>query len=375
MKYYSIPVSALLILTAVACNNPRKANKRAPVQIPTVKVKRQDLQLQHLYVTDIQAIRNVEIRSKVSGYLEAIFVDEGKPVKKGQVLFRISDNEYKSEVVRCKAQMSMASADKKAASVEYERVKVLADKNIVSVTEQDLARARLNAAISRVEEAASNLENAQYKLSYTVVRAPFDGVIDRIPLKAGSLLNEGTLISSLSDISSVYAYFNISENEYLKYMRNLGTESGNHDQSVSLVLSDGKEYESKGVVETIVSEFQPSTGSIAFRARFPNPHKLLKHNATGKVKLYTKVDGALLIPQKSAFEIQDKNYVFVIDSGNVAHMKHFMPGGRSDEYYIIRSGLHEGDVVAYEGIQNLKDGMQVVPKSATPVKHTVITSL
>ncbi len=374
MKYSIIAVSVILMLPVMGCRSAKKKNKAQALQVPTVTISRKNLKLEHLYVTDIQAVRNVEIRSKVSGYLEHIYVDEGQKVHKGQLLFRMGANEYQSEVVRCEAQVSAARADKKAAMVEYDRVKMLSDKNIVSVTELDLAKARLNAATSKVEEAVSNLGNARFKLSYTEIRAPFDGSIDRIPLKTGSLVTEGALITSVSDISSVYAYFNISENEYLRFMRTPGSSSG-RQREVNLVLSDGREYDHAGVVETIVSEFQPSTGSIAFRARFPNPEGLLKHNATGKVRLYTAVENALLVPQRAAFEIQDKNFVFVIDSARVAHMRNFVPAGRSGEYYIIRSGLAEGDEVVYEGTQNIKDGMQVVPRKVTAEEQAAITSL
>lgn len=358
----NIIIYTFLLLLASSCGSPEKKTNQKQVEVPTVTVERKDLQHDHLYVTSIQAIQNVEIRSKISGFLEAICVDEGETVKKGQVLFRIGDSEYKNEVAKARAMLSMANADRKTAEVELQRVKILVDKKIVSKTELELATSRLNAETSKVEEAKSGLDIALHRLSYTVIRAPFDGVVDRIPLKGGSLVEEGTLITSVSDISSMYAYFNISENEYLAFERaRRGDSEKEINQSVCLVLSDGKDYACKGTVETVVSEFDGSTGSIAFRARFPNPDKLLKHNASGKIKLTTNLEDALVIPQKSVFEIQDKSFVFAVDKQNMVKMKHVETGDRINKYFVVRSGLDEGEVIVYEGIQNVKDGMKVKP--------------
>jgi membrane fusion protein, multidrug efflux system len=353
-----------LSFTLLSCGSDEVKQTTQLVPVTTVTVEKKDLKLDDLYVAHIQAVRNVEIRGSVQGYLEAMFVDEGQKVKEGQLLFKLRDNELKNEVTRAKALLSVAKADKMNAEVEYDRVKGLVDKKIVVASELSLAESKLNAAESRIDEATSNLSIATHRLSYTQIRAPFDGYIDRIPLKKGSLVSEGTLISSISDISSVYAYFNISENEYLKYKRALMIDSGETNKTVSLLLSDGKEYDQKGVIETVVSEFEESTGSIAFRARFLNPHQLLRHNANGKIKLADRVEGALVIPQKATFEIQDKTYVFVVDRTNTVHMRHFVPGERTEQLYIVKSGLQEGDVIVFEGIQLLKDGIKVAPRKA-----------
>ncbi len=375
MRIYFIFLSSVLLMTVSACNESGKKRPNRAQEIPTVSVEKKDIKLDHLYVSDIQAIRNVEIRSKVSGFLEAIYVDEGKAVKKGQALFKLSENEHKNEVAKTRAQLSIAQAEMKSAEVEYKRVQTLVQKNIISKTEQDLALSRLNAAKSKVDEANSNLGTALHKLSYTVIRAPYDGIIDRIPMKIGSLIEEGTLMTSVSDISAMYVYFNISENEYLTYKRAINADTTLENRSVHLVLSDGKDYGSLGVIETVVSEFHESTGSIAFRAKFPNPHQLLKHNATGKVKLTTNVAGALLVPQKAVFEIQDKNYVFVVGKDNIVNMRQFKPSGRTHQFYIIESGLAEGDVIVYEGIQNMKSGTKITPKNISADNRKQLTAL
>lgn len=355
-------VILLYAAMAVSCSNKNTSKETAVVNVSTVVVEKKDLKLDDVYVADIQAVRNVEIRSSAQSYLETIFVDEGEHVKEGQILFKLRDNEFRNEVLKARAQLNVAGADKIQAEVEYERVKGLVDKKIVASTELALAASKVKVAASRVEEATSNLEIANHRLSYTNIRAPFDGFIDRIPLKKGSLVSEGTLISSISDINSVYAYFNISENEYLKYRRMLVDDTASGQEVASLILSDGKEYDHRGRIEAVTSEFEENTGSIAIRARFPNPAHLLRHHATGKIKLSDHHSGALLVPQRSTFEIQDKTYVFVVDKNNVVHMRHFTPAGRADQNYIVGAGLAEGEVIAWEGIQFLKEGMKVNPQ-------------
>lgn len=360
MKSMYIPLAVLLVLSA--CSTPAPQNKKSSAHIPVINILAKDVSLEKVYVTDIEAIQNVEIRSRIPGFLEKIHVDEGGFVKKGQLLFSISGSEYRSEVEKAKASLNSAIAESKTAELESEKVKLLVEKKIVSPTELDVAKAKLRAMQAKVEEARAALTHAQTKLSYTEIRAPYDGVIDRIPLKVGSLLEEGTFITSVSDISSVFAYFNISENEYLQYLRAKNETDSKPPALVELILSDGHEYEFKGKIETVVSEFQETTGSIAFRARFPNPHFLLKHGATGKVKLTNELHNALMLPQKSVFEIQDKNYVFVVDANNKVQMRNFVPRTRINDFYIVQSGLRKGERVVYEGIQNVKDGMLIAPR-------------
>ena len=352
----------LLGVMAISCNtntNPNSSEERR--RIPVTRIIEKDISLDRVYVADIQAIQNVELRSRLSGFLEKIHVDEGMLVKKGQLLFTISDEEYKAEVSKAKASLNSIIADAKTVELELERVKMLVNKKILSPTELDVAKAKFSAGNARIEEARAALDHAKAKLSYTRIYAPYDGIIDRIPLKAGSLLEEGTLITSVSDINSVFAYFNISENEYLEYLRTQHQTKDTADKIVHLILSDGKAYQFPGKIEIVVSEFQENTGSIAFRARFPNPGHLLKHGATGKIKLTRDVEDALVLPQKAAFEIQDKNYVFVVDKANKISMRNFKPKARLNGFYVVESGLKEGETIVYEGIQNIKDGMVVSP--------------
>ncbi|GAB3838888.1 efflux RND transporter periplasmic adaptor subunit [Hymenobacter jeollabukensis] len=361
-------LSALLAGCSAKGETEASAAQTAAAEQPSLPVTRlvtRDTVLFRKYVADIQALRNVELRGRVAGFLEHIHVDEGQPVKAGQLLFSINDAPFRTQITRAQAALSSAQADTRVAELEVKQVTMLVAKNIVSDTELEVAKAKLKAAQSHVAQAQSALASARLNLSYTQVRAPFDGIIDRIPLKVGSLVDDGTLLTTVSDIRSVYAYFTVSEGEYLDYVKRhpKGVSSAESSDDVRLILADGSTYPQAGRIETVESEFDANTGSIAFRARFANPNHLLKHGATGRVQLSSAVDDALLLPQKAAFELQDKNYVFVVDQQNRLHQRHFVPRTRLAHFYLVESGLQPGERVVYEGVQDARDGMLIRPQT------------
>ena len=313
------------------------------------------------YVSSIQSLKNVELRARVKGYMEKIHIDEGEKVKKGQILFSISSQEYHGEVLKAHAQLKNAIAEAKSAELNLENVKTLVSRNIVSKTEQEMAEAKLAALAAKIEEAKSYEDACKLRLSYTEVKAPFDGVIDRIPNKIGSLIDEGSLLTSISDNQSMYAYFNISEKEYLDFALHLKATAETNE--VSLILANNREHTYKGQIETVEGEFDDQTGSIAFRAIFPNPDNILRHGASGKVRIRRKLKNVMVVPQKSTFEIQDKIYVFVLDKDNVARMRSFTPKLRIPHLYIVESGLSSEDRIIYEGTQDVKEGMAVQPET------------
>jgi membrane fusion protein, multidrug efflux system len=345
-----------------ACESKEKNNTAELVpSLPVVEVVQKDTVLQTDYVADIQAVKNVEVRARVQGFLEKIFVDEGHEVKKGQPMFQINDLEFKTELAKAKAAVSSAMAEAKAAELELGRTKILVEKNVIAQTEYDLAASKVRAAKAKIDEALSVQTSAETKLSYTFIRAPFDGIIDRIPLKMGSLIDPGALLTTISDVHNVFAYFNISENEYLQYRKTV-TKGMKEDRLVNLLLADGTSYAFQGKIETSDGEFNENTGAIAFRARFPNPNKLLKHGASGKARLTTAVDNAIIIPQKATFEIQDKTFVFVVDKNNMVQMRAFKPGRRVAQYYIVEAGLKPGENIVYEGVQSIRQGSKIKPQ-------------
>jgi membrane fusion protein (multidrug efflux system) len=303
------------------------------------------------YVSQIRAVRDIEIRSQEKGFLQNIYVDEGQYVKAGQLLFRIMPKMYETEALK-------AEAEVKAAEVELLNTQSLADKDIVSKNELSMAKAKLAGA-----KAGHSL--AKIHLSFTEIRAPFNGYIDRIPKKLGSLIDEGELLTTLSDNSDVYAYFNLSEPEYLSYQED---KKGRADTNVNLLLANNNILKYKGEVQTVESEFENETGNIAFRARFPNPDGLLRNGETGKVLMKIPLKNTLIIPQKATYEIQDKIYVFVVGKDNVIHSQPIAIRGELPDLYVVESGLGKDDKILLEGIQNVKDGDKIKFKYENPTE-------
>lgn len=297
------------------------------------------------YIAEIQSIQNIEVRAKVKGYLESIAVDEGQLVTEGQTLFTIRSREFDAELAK-------AQAEVKTNELEMENVKSLADKNIVSQTELGLAIAKLN-------EAKAQQGIAETNLSFTRITAPFSGTVDRLKFKVGSLIDEGCMLTTLSNNKSVYAYFNVSEKEYLDFKSRSKNDARN---TVSLLLANGQMHKYKGIIETIEGEFDKNTGNIAFRAKFPNPDLLLKHGETGKVLMTVDLPHALLIPQKATYDLQDKTYVYVLGENNTLRSKSITIHQRLSNLYDIGSSLSPTDKILLEGIQNVKDDDKITPQ-------------
>ncbi|MCU0392681.1 MAG: efflux RND transporter periplasmic adaptor subunit [Thermoflexibacter sp.] len=360
LKNRLILLSIGFVLLASACNDSDKQEQTSqalklpitsPIYIDTVNYVN--------YVAEINSIKNVEIRARVKGYIEQIHVDEGQKVKKGQLLFSLSNQGYKEEVLKANAMLKSAIAEAKSAELNLENIKLLVSKNTVSKTEQDIAEAKLEALYAQIEEAKFHEATTKLQLGYTEIKAPFDGVIDRIPYKVGSLIDEGILLTKISDNQEVFAYFHISEKEYLEFAQNILKDNSDDDKDVTLVLANDTEHPHDGSIETIEGEFDSGVGNIAFRARFPNPELILKNGSSGKVKIRQNLHKVLVIPQKSAFEIQDKIYVYVIDKDNKVKMKSFIPKLRIPHLFVVESGLTTSDKIIYEGIQEVKEGMTV----------------
>lgn len=337
-----IVFTGLIALVCLSSCTSKKQEKEEVEKYTVTNPVRIDTSFTKQYVSQIKSVRNIEIRAQEKGFLQNIYVDEGQFVKAGQLLFKIMPKMYEAELLKAKS-------EQKAAEIELQNTKMLADKNIVSRNEQAVAQSKLQAA--KAEVALAKLH-----LSFTEIRAPFDGTIDRIPLKLGSLIEEGELLTSLSDNSQMFAYFNVSEPEYLQYQND---KKDRADTKVNLILADGQSFQYKGNVEVIESEFNNETGNIAFRARFPNSGKLLKNGETGQVQMVVPLKNAIVIPQKATYEIQDKKYVFVVNKNNVLSSKEITITGEIPDLYVVSSGITENDKIVLDGVQKVKDADKI----------------
>ena len=341
MKKLLLLISLCSVVGFTSCNQKKEETKEA-VKLPITTPILMDTILTKDYIAEIQSIQNIEVRAKVKGFLESIKVDEGQRVESGQMMFTIRSREYEAELAKAQARVNTTE-------LEMQNVKTLAEKNIVSPTELALAVAKLN-------EAKAEQGIAEAALTFTKISAPFSGIVDRLKFKVGSLIDEGTLLTSLSNNREVYAYFNVSENEYLDFK---AKGKDKEKSTVSLILANGQAHKYKGVIETIEGEFDKNTGSIAFRAKFPNPDLLLKHGETGKVQLPIELKNALVIPQKATFELQDKIYVYVLDENNVVKARNIIVKQKLSNLYVIESGITINDKILLEGVQTVKENDKV----------------
>jgi membrane fusion protein, multidrug efflux system len=340
---------ALFGLISFSACNSKAANRKETAKLPVTNPVLMDTSFTKEYITEIESVQNIEVRAKVKGYLESIKVDEGQHVSAGQTLFVIRSREFDAELAEAKAKV-------RTVELEMQNVKALADKNIVSKAELALAVAKLN-------EAKTELGVAETNLSFTRITAPFSGIVDRLKFKVGSLVDEGTLLTSLSNNKSIYAYFNVSELEYLSYK---AREKSGEKKPVTLLLANNEPHKYKGVIETIEGEFDKNTGSIPFRAEFPNPDLLLKHGETGKVQLTVDLKNALIIPQKATFELLDKVYAFVADEKNVVKAVSVSIKQKLNNLYVIDAGLSVNDKILLEGLQTVKEGDKIETEFRDP---------
>lgn len=348
---------AIALLFSCETNNPKATIEKFPVTKPMYV----DTVTHTDYVASISAVKNIEIRSMINGYLSRVHVDEGAYVTEGELLFSINNVSYKEAVTKTRALLKVAKAEASNAELEVQNIQNLVAKNVISKTELEFAKNKLQIARAKVEEAQADEIHAKQMLSYTEIRAPFSGTINRLPQKIGSLIDEGTLLTSLSQNNEVYAYFDISEREYLNFMSKLTTKS-QQDRKVQLILANSKMYSYPGIIETMESQFDERTGNLSIRARFLNDKNILKHGASGKVRIEQDFTDVLVVPQKSTFEIQDRLFVFVVDNKNRVKTRQIQVQTRLPHLFIVSDGLKSSDRIIYEGIQSVEDGMTVRPK-------------
>lgn len=357
--YYSSKAWLLGIISIagiIACNNQpsiETTNKETYKVISPVKI---DTHYYKEYATEIQAVKYVEVRSHIRGFIENIYVDEGTRVSAGQLLFAIDNRILKQEIEKLQAHLGMADAELKQSQIEVNSTKLLVDNKIISEVELELKRSKVIIGESKIKEIKADLALAQVNLGYSEIRAPFSGTINRIPNKKGSLVDEGIMLTTLSYTHDVFAYFKVSEAEYLRYQKK--KSSGKSDE-VELILADNTPYDIKGRVEITESEFDATSGSIAFRARFSNPKGLLKNGSNGKIRIKEFVRNVVIIPQRSTFEIQDKLFVFRVNKKGELIQHEIEIAERLPHAYLIKKGLIPGDKIILEGVVSLKNGDDV----------------
>lgn len=350
MKSYLLPLALLLPLLTGSCKNTAESHSPA-VTYTVTEPHMTDTYVAKDYVAHLQSLKNIEVRTQTEGVLQHIYVDEGCYVKAGQPLFSIAPERFRIAAEK-------AEADLEQARIDYRNTTLLAKNKVVASTQQTQAEAKMRSA-------AADLKLARLQLRYATIRAPFSGVVGALPKKAGTLLSEGDLLTTLSDNSSILAYFNLSEPEYLDYMTR---KESKQNTPLKLILANGQPFSHPGTLTAVAGEFNSETGAIALRARFPNPQGLLRNGETGTVRIAQPLHHVAIIPQCATYEVQDHRYVFVVDKGGIVHSRLITVAYEQPDVYILGSGLRPGEHFLVTGVQKVKDGDRLKLRYEAPEK-------
>jgi len=350
--------SALISLTLSGCFMQSEASEQAHHEaspeahehsehhdhkiVVTAPLKKNIVSTQQ-YVSQIHSCKHIEIRALEGGYLQEVGVKEGQAVKKGVLMFQIVPTLYQA-----KLDTEMAEAAK--IQIELDNAEMLKKKGIVSPQEIALKKAELAKAKAKVDL-------AQAELNFTHITAPFDGIVDRQRNQVGSLIEEGDVLTTFSDNSRMWVYFNVPESRYLEYKAQLDQDGGKTDHlKIELKLANGQIFPQPGEFGAIEADFNNTTGNIAFRADFSNPDGLLRNGQTGTILIHRTLTDVLVIPQRATYEVLAKRYVYVVDAENVVHQRDITVQSEQDDIFVIAEGLKEGEKIILEGIRQVRDG-------------------
>lgn len=334
-----------------ALNDEEALHATYQVSKPLVK----DLTLNDEYVCQIRAIQHIEIRSLEKGYLQNVLIDEGESVCQGQLLFQIKPSVYVADVQKSEAEVELSK-------IELQNNQALVEKDIISPTEAAMSAAKL-------AKVKAELELAKTHLGFTEIRAPFDGLIGRFgDIRQGSLLEENQLMTTLCDNHRLWVYFNVPEAVYLDYMKKKGVS-----QNVRLELANKEIYPETGTIEVIQSDFNSTSGNIAFRASFSNPRGLLRYGQTGKILWPKKIKQAVLVPQKSTFEVLDKRFIYVVDKNGVVHEREIKVAREEPHIYIVASGINPDEMFLLERQNKVDKGDKISYELVDP--HSAVEDI
>jgi membrane fusion protein (multidrug efflux system) len=371
MRNYILFPALIVVAAAIISGCSTAQGNQAPPpppSLPVIALNTSSTTTYQQFSATIEGKTNVEIRPQVSGYLEKIYVEEGAFVNQGQPLFKINDRPYDEQVNNAQANVQAAKANLEKASIEVNRLQPLVDNHVVSDVQLKAAQAAYDAAKAEVSQAQAATNNAGINLGYTLVKAPVSGYIGRIPFKVGALVGKGETqsLTVVSDIKEVYAYFSMSESDFLQFTNDVPgktiAEKIKNLPPVELELADRSIYASKGRVGLMEGQFDKTSGTISFRATFPNEEGLLRSGNTGKVRIPQINTGLLPVPQTATFEIQDRVFVFAVGDSNKVVSRPLHIVRKTTNYYLVDKGVQSGDKIVFAGMDRLQDGAVITPQ-------------
>src|SRR5437868_8561652 len=367
-------VVALFALTFGGCG-PKAPPPPPPPEVLVTEVKQQDVPIYNEYVGQLDASVNATIQSRVQGYLVSQNYKEGQLVKKDDVLFEIDRRPFEAALAQAKAAFLQADASAKQAEMNAQRATELFQRKVSSEQERDNATQSAAAARAQAEAQRAAVEQAQLNLDYTTIHAPVDGIAGLVKVQVGDLIGAGTILTTVTKVDPMKAYFTVSEQRFSEYSRRYADpeELSKHEKELrfELILADGTVYPHKGELFAKDNQVDVRTGSLRIAALFPNPGNVLRPGQFARIRVLSEMKpGALLVPQRAVTELQGTNQVAIVGPDNKVHIQPVKMGRRVDHDWIVEEGLKAGDKIIVEGIQKAREGGLVNPKPWTPPSPT-----
>ena len=353
-------------MAAVGCKQAPMT--MGPGEYAVMTIATTDREIPSNYSATIRGRQDIAIYPQVSGTISQLCVNEGQKVAKGQTLFIIDQVPYKAALQTAEANVEAAKAGVATAQLTYDSKKELFARNVVSQFDLSTANNNLLTAKAQLAQAEAQRVNAANNLSYTVVKAPTDGVVGTLPYRVGALVSASIPqpLTTVSDNSEMYVYFSMTENQLLGLIRQYGSkdEALKSMPAIDLQLNDKSAYPEQGQIESISGVIDRSTGTVSLRAVFPNKDGLLHSGGAGNVVIPVQKTGALVIPQGATFEIQDKRYVYKVVDGKAQSALVQVTRVNGGREFIVDEGLAPGDVIVAEGVGLLREGTPIKAKTA-----------
>ncbi len=355
-RFYPI-VYMLSMLTLSSCGegdggSSQGENQPKPFQV--TEIPTQNVTSFKTYPASIEGIVNSEVRAKITGYITDVLVDEGQEVRKGEVLFKLETQSLSQDAEAAKANVN-------AAQVEVDKLKPLVDKGIISNVQLETAKAQLQQAQSSYNSVVANI-------NYANIKSPVNGYVGSIRFRKGALVSPTNALplTTVADVSKVYAYFAMNEKDYIDFILDTKGETISDKiknlPKVALILANGRTYDLEGTIETINSQVDEDTGAITFRAIFENQSRLLTNGNSGKIEIPKEYTNVLVVPKESTFDRQGSKYVYKVGSDSVAKATALRVIDEIGNLYVVNEGVSEGDKIVAIGIDKIKGETKIIPK-------------
>lgn len=362
MKYNKLKTILLLsvFLVIISCSDKQEnqqASQMPPAPFPVTQVQPKTVTGFTEYPATIEGIVNSDVRAKTSGYVQKVLVDEGQKVRKGQVLFKLETQSLSQDAGAAKARVNVAQ-------VEVDKLIPLVEKNIISAVQLETAKANL-------AQAKANYSSVSANIGYATIKSPVDGYVGTINFREGALIspNDATPLTSVSNISKVYAFFSLNETQYLDFLQNVEGENleeklANYPD-VNLILANGNTYSEKGSIQTSSGQVNQNTGTVSLRAVFNNPNQLLTNGNSGKIQIPTVYENATVVPQGATFEQQGNIMIFKLRENNKVASTLLKIKANINNLYVVESGLEPKDKIVVSGVGKLRNDMAITPKEVS----------